>query len=315
MMANKPKAACPTDAQVEAAKQIYDVARRDADLEMAKLRMDVESQRDDSFALGAIKANKAHRQFSEFLDALILYRARKNKNYRQGGLTWEAFCAAAGYDRRTAERIVDDITPAFESFSDNLTGLSGIGLKQIRYLGKTKAVNLTGFDAEGNLVIGDETVPNTPEDILAYINHLKEINQQALEEKDADLRAKGKVLKDKEKVINRQARDLAKYEKRAEAQGLTPEEDSFLRRMENTRTAFDGFYMCDVDPERMEELVKDANPTPRMVAAYLTTLDYMRKQILAAYDTATDRYGNPVICPEDGWTPPAEAQDRRKSKG
>ena len=46
--------------------------------------------------------------------------------------------------------------------------------------------------------------------------------------------------------------------------------------------------------------------TPRMVAAYLTTLDYMRKQLLAAYDTAQDMYGSAAMSPEEAWHQPEE---------
>ena len=299
-MANKTKV---TDAQVEAAKEIYEVARREADSEIAQLKEEVAASKDDGFSLGVIKANKAHRDYSNFLDAVVLYKTHKDKSYKKNGLTWEQFCEAAGYERKTADRIIADVAPVFDTFSDNCPVLAGVTLSDIRYLGKTKADILSGFDDEGNLVVGDEKIPGTAEDIVAYIRHQKELHQTLLEEKDANLRTRDRLLKDKEDVIRKQARDLSKYERDAERRGLTPEEDAFIKKMENLRTAFDGFYMLDVDPDRMEELFRDNSPTPRMRSVYLTTLDYMRKQILAAYDTATDRYGNPVMCPEEAWQP------------
>ncbi|HPL62958.1 MAG TPA: hypothetical protein PK587_04240 [Syntrophales bacterium] len=302
-MANKANGTKNKDANVEAAKEIYEVARRDANIEIEKLRGDMAASKDEGFALGVLNRNRSERAYCDLIDAMVLYKMKKTKDYKKTGSTWEQFCEVAGYSRATAERIIEDMQPVVDAFSLNLSVFSGVSLKEIRYLGKTKALTLSGFDEKGNLIIDGETVPATPEEITAYIDHVRTVQQAQIDEKDADLRAKTKVLKDKEKVINRQARDLARYEKRAEAQGLTPEEDAFQQKMENLRTAFDGFYMCDVDPERMEELFKDNNPTPRMIAAYLTTLDYMRKQILAAHSIATDRYGNPAMCPEDAWQP------------
>ncbi len=303
-MANRPKEQRVTDAEVEAAKEIYNVARKEADLEMARLKEGIQAEKDDSFALGAIKANKAHRGFSEFLDALVLYQAHKNKTYKKGGLTWEAFCEAAGYERRTADNIISDIAPVFEGFSENVSVFAGVGLKQIRYLGKADAEKFSGFDAEGNLIIGEEKIPNTPEDILAYIDHVRDINQQAIKEKDLDVKAKDRVLKDKEKVIQKLTKNLEKLEGKAKEKELTPEEDGFLKKVDFLRTGFDG-YLLQLDPHRIEELSFDAEPapTPRMRAAYLAALDYMKKQILVAYETATEMYGNAVMCPEAAWKP------------
>lgn len=301
-MANKQKADRPKDAQVEAAKQIYEIARKDASAEIEKLREDIIASKDEGFALGVLNRNKSERAYCDLIDAMVLYKMKKTKGYKKTGSTWEEFCEAAGYSRATAERIIEDMQPVVDAFSLNLSVFSGVSLKEIRYLGKTKALTLSGFDEKGNLVIDGETVSATPEEITAYIDHVRTVQQAQLEEKDADLVAAKKVLKDKEKVINKQARDLATLEGKAKAKGLTGEEEGFLQQMEGLKTAFDG-YMLSVDPTRKDELTKDKSPTSRMIAAYLTTLDYMKKQILVAHNLATDLYGDPAMCPEDAWQP------------
>lgn len=303
-MANKSREERIPDAQVEASKQIYEIARQEANLEIAKLKGEIEAAKADGIAIGAIQANKAHRSFNDFFDALILYKAHKDKSYKKNGLTWEAFCEAAGYARRTAEDIISDIAPVMETFSGNIAAFSGVGLKQIRYLGKTKAADFAGFDDDGNIVIGEERIPNTPEDILAYIDHQKEISQKAIEEKDLTVKAKDRVLKDKEKIIQKLHKNLEKLEGQAREKELTPEEDGFLKKVEKLRLGFDG-YLLQLDPHRIEELFFEADPapTPRMRAAYLSALDYMRKQILVAFDQATEMYGNAIMCPEAAWRP------------
>jgi hypothetical protein len=110
-------------------------------------------------------------------------------------------------------------------------------------------------------------------------------------------------------VINKQAKALDRYTGKARSKDLTPEEDGFLQQMENLRIGFDG-YMLQVEPGRVEELM-EVEPettrgevtsvvTPRMRAAYLETLGYMRKQIVAAHDTAEEMFGADM---EDGAEP------------
>lgn len=94
-------------------------------------------------------------------------------------------------------------------------------------------------------------------------------------------------------ALEEEIRDL-KSPKRSEA------EERFLSRMQFLQKAFDG-YLLQLDWERMKELQYDADPRPtdRMRAAYISTVSYMKMQILSAHDAAISRCGDCIMTPED----------------
>ena len=279
--------------------------------ESAKSMAEIQRQKEDAIAnvyemAGKIKSTSFNKAQAEFFELLMLKQVKDAKEYREKfGMTWEQFCDYVGVNRRTIDNILIDLKPFKVEFLAKFANFAGFPINKIKYLEEPILARVAKI--EGNeIVYMGERIPFEQEyrdDFQALLETLEENHRILLEEKDANLRTRDRLLKDKEDVIRKQARDLSKYERDAERRGLTPEEDAFIKKMENLRTAFDGFYMLDVDPDRMEELFRDNSPTPRMRSVYLTTLDYMRKQILAAYDTATDRYGNPVMCPEEAWQP------------
>ncbi|OPY17087.1 MAG: hypothetical protein A4E74_01530 [Syntrophus sp. PtaB.Bin075] len=226
-----------TDADVEAAKEIYEIARSEANTEIAKLKEEVAAAKDDGFMLGIIKGNKAHRDYSNFLDAVVLYRAHKTKNYKKQGLTWEKFCEAAGYERRTADNIVKDIAPVFEAFSENLPLLSGISLNEIRWLGKSKTEIFPVFE-NGHYFFGEEKIPFTPEDVAAYVKQQKESHKQEIEEKDATIRTKERLISAKEAVITKMERELARLEKTVQKTDLTEEEQDAVNLLQEVQRDF-----------------------------------------------------------------------------
>ncbi len=69
--------------------------------------------------------------------------------------------------------------------------------------------------------------------------------------------------------------------------------------MNNSRIMIDGFLL-DFDPER-NPLPEDA--TTRMKAAYMETIGYFKRSMDAAYDTASEYYGD-VDLDGSGWQPP-----------
>jgi transcriptional regulator with XRE-family HTH domain len=305
-MAKKTEA----DNFVEAVSQhaeLTEVMKRESEKNVAQVQYEKEEAIANIYEMsGKIKAASFNKAQSEFLELLMLKQVKDAKEYREKfGMTWEQFCNHVGVNRRTIDNILIDLKPFKVEFLAKFANFAGFPINKIKYLEEPILAGVAKI--EGNeIVCMGERIPfewEYREDFQELLNKLQEEHKAQIEERDADLRTKDRLLKDKENVIRKQARDLSKYEKSAETKGLTPEEDAYLQRMENLRTAFDGFYMFEVDPEVMTELWSDNDPTPRMRAAYLSTLDYMRKQILAAYDIATVRYGNPIMCPEEGWSP------------
>lgn len=297
------------DAQVAAGNEIYNIARKDADAEMLRLKSEIEAEKEESRYEGILAKIDYDIIHNEFLKLAVLYRVKQSKDYKKGGKTWAEFCDAHGYPVRTADQLLAEMRPIFEEFSAGsagFLGLLGLTFNKIRYLGKAISAGSAEIK-DGCLVYDDQLIPldvDHKDEIEAVLDQLKDDAETAKKEKALEVKAKDRVLNDKEKAIQKLHKTLEKLEGQAREKNLTPEEDGFLKKVDFLRTAFDG-YLLQLDPERMEELSKhnDPPPTPRMRAAYLSALDYMKKQILVAFEVATEMYGNAVMCPEAAWKP------------
>lgn len=292
---------------VEAANEIYQVAQTEANQKLQAMQAEIDDVRQESFALGTIRAMDSVSAYSELMKYVSLYRVKKHKEYRTGGLTWDGFCESLALERRNVDRILEDISPLMSDFSDKVHMISNIPFNKIRHLGRQISGQLSVFE-NGAITYAGETISITPEnadEIQALIETIDEDARKAREESEADLKAKDRVLKAKEDVIKKQEKELAKLSREAKKHGYTPEEEAFLQRMTNSCTMIDGFLL-DFDPER-NPLPEDA--TPRMKAAYMEALGYLKRAIDAAYDTAADYYGDTEL-DGSGWNPPQkEKQD------
>lgn len=303
------------DEQARVGSEIYKSARAEADKEIALLREKVEAARTDGEMIGFIKRGQINRKFDKLMDAVALYKAKESKEYKKAGLTWAGFCDAAGYEVRTADRIIEDLCPVFEAFSDAASDFAKVGLSKIRYLGKSigqlSEIQLSANSRE--IIIGDEQFPFLPEhidDINAAIDSLKDSMERQEKDHAATLKASERVQKDlHNKLVQTQKECDALQEKlsaEAKAKGLTEDEDTFLKAMERARMSFDAAIM-NVDPERMAFTLGE-NPTDRMIAAYFSLLDYARRQILCISDDAEEKFGAPAMFPERAWRPGMAAE-------
>lgn len=259
-------------------------------------------------AIGRIQAAKMFANFGNISELMWVKDVKASKIYKDlpGVGTWEKFCNTLGYTAKTIDDRLENLHVLGLEFSEIISELkvSAKDIKKLRQLTHEGALQVE----DGVIVIGDEEIPldaDHREDLQAAMERLLDAKAQIIAEKDATIRTKDRLLESKEQLIHRQEKDLARYEGEAAKAGLTPTEDAYIKKMENLRTSFDG-YMLKVDPERSELAKREPEPTPRMVAAYLTTLDYMRKQLLAAYDTAQDMYGSAAMSPEEAWHQPEE---------
>jgi len=303
-MAKKQITSKTTDAQFQAANEIYDIAKKESAAEIERLKEETAAVRDEGRIEGYLAKVEYDIKHNEFLRLLALYKMKQNKDYRKGGRTWDEFCDAHGYPRRTADRLLDELRPIFEQFSGHLADFFGIGLNKIRMLGRSVSGQLAEIK-DGCLVYDDQVIPLDPdhkEEIEAVIEQLRDEAENIRKDKDATIRAQQKVLSANEKFKIAKERKIEELEGKAREKNLTPAEEGFLKKVDFLRTGFDG-YLLKLDPERMDDLSRDAEPTPRMRAAYLAALDYMKKQILIAYETATEMYGNAIMCPEAAWKP------------
>lgn len=282
--------------------EVYDIARKQADEEIAKLKGEIEAIREESQAFGVLQKIEYDLAHNQMLKYVVLHRIKQAKEYRKkGGMTWVEFCDAIGEPQRTADRILSELQPVMDLVSAKLADFTGMDFSKIRMLGRSVSASLAEITDDGMVVIGDETIPLSPdyrEDLQNALERIIAAKDDLLREKDATIRAKDKVLQSKADLIKRQEKDLARYEGAAAKKGLTAEEDALLTLIERGRIAFDG-CLLQFDPEK-NPLPPDA--TPRVRAAYIESLAYFRRLIIAAHDTAVDFYGDTNA--DNGWNPP-----------
>ncbi len=250
-------------------------------------------------AIGQVKTANMFAEFASVSALVWIQQMRESKAYKDIG-TWESFCESIGYSRQHIEDQLKSLTVLGEKFLQTVCGL-GVGyrdLRRLRQLTHEGALNIE----DGVLVIGDEEIPLDAEhrdDLQSAMERLLDAKEQVISEKAATLRAKDKLLKSKADLIERQEKALAVYEGQAEKKGLTADEEAFIQKCGNARLTIDGFLM-QFDPDRD---IFPTSPTPRMKAALMETLGYLRRAIVAAHDTAGDVYGDAEM-DSPGWIQP-----------
>lgn len=297
-MANKARV---TDAQVEAANEIYKVAREQADGEIARLREEMDAVRQESFAMGAIKAIDANIAYNEFLKLMTIYRIKQQKDYKHGGMTWEQFCDANNITRRTIDLIIDEVKPVFESFSANLADLCGMPINKIRLLGRSVSANLAEI-RDNAIVYGDEIIPLTPDhadDIQALIERINEDTGKIKDELTAQKKAFDRVQADTRKSMVKLQKDLDKLTKEARKKDISPEEDAILGRIEALGVELNGHCLA---VENVFDALRE-NPFPSAVAAFIGLMDNIRMRTGSFRDGAVEHAPSGML-PDEEWTPP-----------
>ena len=227
-----------------------------------------------------------------------LDKVKKTKGYKGIG-TWADYCDYVGIDRHTIDQDLLNLNTFGQEFLETVTSF-GVGyreMRKLRQLSKDGDIVINGTTIE----IGGEQIPlgiEYKEDLQAAIERVLDEKADELEDARATVKAKDRVLGSKDEVIKKQEKELRKLSRESAARDLPPAEDAFLQRMENTRMSFDG-YLMTADPDFvMNEFNALGEVTPRMRAALISTLSYMKMQVLAAYDTAVTNYGDPTMNPE-----------------
>lgn len=302
-MANKKRTVI--DVESEAALEVVEMEKRQEELQKSEREFKEKAIAQVFELAGKIKATALFEAQSRVMKLLNLKQVKDAKAYRETfGMTWEQFCDHVGEDRRRIDEELIDLKPFKAEFLAKFVSGFGVEINKVKYLGE--AISANSAEIRDNAIVYDgETIPLTPEhrdDIQALLERLEESYKAQLEDKTTTIKTKDKLIKAKEELLNKQEKEISKYERAAKKKGLSPEEDAFLQDMDNLRTTFDG-YLLQIDPERMAELKEDS-ATPRMRAAYLTTIDYIKKQILVYADTSIEMHGDIVMCSENAWQQP-----------
>jgi hypothetical protein len=181
---------------------------------------------------------------NDLIEAVVLYRVKENKAYKEGGLTWAEFCEACGYEVRTADNVINDLRPIFNRFSENVSTFQGIGFNKIRYLGKSLSENVSEID-DGALVIEGEKIPLTPEqkdEIEAAIEKLQDELRRQKEDSAAQKKAFARVQADTHKTVTKLEKELARRKGFLD-KGPSDEEAAFANKVAALKTAFDGYLL------------------------------------------------------------------------
>jgi len=299
-----------TDQQVLAAQDIWNAAEDKFRADIERLKREIGATAEIHEAMGAIKKMKADRELDRIIESMLLWKLHKNGRYKDLGLTWSEVCEKLDVRERSGYKILEDVQAVYDAFSANFAELLGLKFNEIKMLGRSISAKMAEIE-EGSIVYKDQKVPlsdkeavqSVLDDLREEMKKLQEEKKKKEEELEVERRAHERNLEAKEEVIKRQESHMKRIEMVAEEKGLDPEEYAFLQKMESLRLQFDSWYMQNLDPERMLEFLGEEKETVRMRAAYLTTLDYIKKQILAAWDTADAMYCDAAMNPELAWEP------------
>lgn len=266
---------------------------------------------------GRIEAMNFHRAQSEFFMLVMLKRVKESKEYREKlDMTWTQFCESVGVKWRTIDDKLSELKPLKVEFMQAFVNFSGFDFNKIKYLAEASLTDSVKISGNCILYNGQEIAitPENKDEIQAVLEKIEADHKTRADEAEANLKAAKRSMRDKDALIEKKNKDLDRYTGHARAKDLTPEEDGFLQQMENLKIGFDG-YMLQAEPQRIEELQTFAaardesglhpptEVTPRMRAAYLETLGYMRRQITAAHDTAVEMFGHDMALEGEAWRP------------
>lgn len=206
------------DVNVEAMNAAVDMATREAETKLARMEAEIEAIREESRALGILQKISYDNAHNELLKYAMLYQIKQSKEYKKDGMTWEQFCEAAGENVRNVHRVLKDLKPVYDRFSDNLSCFLSVPLNKIRYLGKEFSDNLSE-NKDGHLILGEEKIPLTPDnkdEIEAAIDTLIESHKKE----------KQTLKKQVKRYKNQSDKVVAE-----EVKGLTAERDALVKEV------------------------------------------------------------------------------------
>ena len=176
---------------------------------------------------GKVKATNFFKTQADFFNLLMLKKVKDSKEYRERfGMTWEQFCDHVGVRRRTIDLQLEDLEPFRQDFLATFANYSGVTISKIRYLGMAVDEKLATI-AENAITYNGETIPVDAEhadEIQSLLETLEENHKKAAIEAAETIKTKERLLRDKDKVMDKQARDIARLERTVPKSELTEEE-------------------------------------------------------------------------------------------
>ncbi|SPD73790.1 hypothetical protein PITCH_A1970009 [uncultured Desulfobacterium sp.] len=178
------------EADVMLVDEVYEAGKGDAEMMIQNMRAEMDAVREESEAIGAIKALDCNGAFNKLHRYAVLYQIKQKKEYKKGGMTWDEFCEAIGEPKRTVDLILKEIAPVVEEFSASFANSIGLPFNKIRYLGRAVAGELASFAKNALLIDGQEIelTPENKEEIEAAIDAMKETHLKEVKSLKADVK-------------------------------------------------------------------------------------------------------------------------------
>ncbi|EAT14262.1 hypothetical protein HTZ97_15920 [Desulfuromonas acetoxidans] len=236
--------------------------------------------------IGRIQGFELIKKFTDVGSLVWLKDVKESKIYKDlpNIGTWDKFCNYIGLSRSKVDEDLTNLAFFGESFIAAVGSFS-IGYRELRKLRQLSSDGSVQIEAQ-TLTIGGETIPlddDHAEELQAAIENVLDAKTQEAEETQAALKAKDRILKSKEDVINRQEKELAKHESRAKKQGFAPGEEAFLKQL-----AADKLVVDDIlEKYSVDDGALDAELTERMKAELVATLEYFQR-VATAYHAAAE---------------------------
>lgn len=284
-------------AEVQAVDQIYNVARADADQELAQVKESLQGLHECAVKVGRIQAFRSMQLLAEFMEMKQVAQLIDSKEYLKipGIKSIEGYFDQNGIKHRTGYnnlRIARNLEP------DELQLLAALGFTRRDLLGYAALPEEKRLEIKEGKVINLESASR--EEIKDLIEQVVVENKQAKDEAQKSKQADKRLLELKQKKILDQEKEIteleAKIETSAVSKGLTPDEHAFVKRVEAHRVLVQGSLIALEPNELRNEFPIEL--TPRMRATVISTVHNLKMQILALYDTVVTEIGDPVMNPE-----------------
>lgn len=294
------------DSRMDAANEIYRVAKAEAASEIEKMKEREGLIAQSHEMIGRIQGVEMIAKMATVSTLIWLRDVKATKIYRDlpNIGTWDDFCKYLKKDRRTVDEDLQNLATFGEEFLETVASLQ-VGyrdLRKLRQLTHDGTVQVT----EDAIEISGQRIPldaDHKEDLQAAIEWVIEQQSQTEAELEAQKKAHSRVQEETHKSMVKLQKDMDKLSRDARAKDLSPEEDAFLQRIENLSTSFQGYLL------QIRGLV-DAEEVPgvRAKAALVAFLNQARMELNAYHDTAYDRHAAPGMAPEEEWIPPFERE-------
>ncbi|MEA5113055.1 MAG: hypothetical protein VB050_03430 [Geobacteraceae bacterium] len=293
--------------------------------DLERIRQENQAEREQLIAqsheiIGRVQANTLMSKFANVSNLVHLKNIKESKIYRDLPMvgTWDKYCEYLGLSRQKVDEDLANLAAFGEDFllTCQQFSLGYRDLRKLRQLTHDGTIQVI----DGAVEIAGEKIPldeDHKEDLQAAIEKIAEEQTALREEMAAQKKATERVQKDTHKSLVKLQKENDQFRKKAEARGLTLEEDGFITQVAGYRDLVQGSFIA-LDPNAEDNIIPP-DLTPRMRAALISTAHNLKMQALALYDTLVSVVGDPAMNPEmledyEKWLEKYHEHDEAKTK-